>query len=340
MRRRTSTFAIAGALLLTGVFFSGAVGCSGGAPRATGTKTDWLVACDTEADCESDPDLICRCGTCTAVCSTDAECEQGVCGSEIATRATCGNDDGSTAAGERLCLPETDACLVAVIAQESDLGAAEPVSCQVEGALLCEDFEGLLPEVYSTWGDGESTAGLAECGAAQGSGALRIDAIDGGFTQTRMRLGTPVSGGEVHARFYLRVEVDSVLPAQLIVFELWDQEEGDVTERTTVYLNQQQALEVYVGASNQTLQAETEEPLAVGAWHCVELGMSLDDATGTVSLSLGETRLLSVANIDTLPSDPISVAVLEGVPAEGSQDTHATFYLDDLIVGTAPIGCD
>lgn len=324
-----------------GVFFSAAIGCSSdGGPQASGTKTDWLIVCDDEADCDAEPGLGCLCGICTVVCSSDADCQKGVCGSEIATSATCGSDHELSAAEERICVPESDVCSVATVSQESGLGEAEPVVCENAGALLCEGFEGRLPEAYSTWGDGESSTGLSECLAQQGSGALRIDAIDDGYTQTRMRLETPVSTGEIHARFYLRVEEGSTFPDQLIVFELWDQEEGNVAERTTVYLNQEQVLEVYLGAANLTLPADPMEPLQLDVWNCVELKMSLDDAAGMVSLSLAGTPIASATEVDTMPSDPISVVVLEGVPTQGSQNTKATVYFDDLIVGTAAIGCD
>lgn len=338
---RTPSTAFTAGCLLLGVLFSAGVGCSGdGGPQASGTKTDWLIACDAEADCDAEQDLSCLCGICTTVCTSNADCEKGVCGSEIATSATCGSDNEFSAVGQQICIPESDACLVAIIPQDSNLGEAEPVVCPTAGALLCEDFEGRLPEGYSTWGDGESSTGLSECRSHQGSGALRIDAIDDGYTQTRMRLETPVSTGELHARFYLRVEEGSTFPDQLIVFELWDQEEGDVTDRTTVYLNREQVLEVYVGAANQTLAADPVEPLELGVWHCIELKVSLDDAAGMVSLSLSGTPIVDATELDTMPAAPMSVVVLEGVPTQGSQNTDATVYFDDLMVGTAPIGCD
>jgi hypothetical protein len=265
-----------------------------------------------------------------------------VCGSPIATNATCGNESAFVAPGEQLCLPTTqgDACLVSTIPRDASLGAAVPVSCGAAGALLCESFDDLLPESHSTWGDGETTAGLGECQSQAGTGSLRIRAIDGGYTQTRMRLQTPASSGELHARFYLRLESGGTLPSQLIVFELWDQEEGDVSDRTTVYLNDSEALEVYIGASNQTLQAAAMAPVQRDQWLCLELSLSLDDAAGSASLSVDGTSILQQTGIDTLPSDPISVVVAEGVPTTGSQDTEATLFIDELIVGTMPIGCD
>jgi len=271
----------------------------------------------------------------------DADCQEGVCGSPIATNATCGNESTFVAPGEQICLSETQGtCIVSAIPRDSSLGAAAPVSCGDASALLCESFDNLLPESYSTWGDGETTAGLVECQSQAGTGSLRIRAIDSGYTQTRMRLQTPASGGELHARFYLRVESEGALPSQLIVFELWDQEEGDVGDRTTVYLNESEALEVFIGASNQTIQAEAMTPLPRDEWLCVELNLELDDTAGSASLSIDGTSILQQAGIDTLPSDPISVAVVEGVPTAGSQNTEATLFIDELIVGTMSIGCN
>jgi hypothetical protein len=133
----------------------GALGCSSDGPEVSGTKTDWLRPCNQEADCESEVNLSCLCGVCTTRCTLDAECQQGVCGSPIATNATCGNESAFVAPGEQLCLPETqgDACLVSTIPRDASLGAAVPVSCGAAGALLCESFDDLLPESHSTWGD-------------------------------------------------------------------------------------------------------------------------------------------------------------------------------------------
>ncbi len=317
------------------------VGCSGDGPRVSGTKTDWLRPCDEEADCESELSLSCLCGVCSKRCGGDTECAEGVCGSEIATNATCGNDAPSVSPGERICVPEASAsCQVATLPRDALLGNAETVTCDDAGALLCESFDNLLPESHSTWGDGETTAGLVECESQAGAGALRLRAIDGGYTQTRMRLSAPVSGGELHARFYLRVESGSTLPSQLIVFELWDQDEGDVTDRTTIYINDEESLEVYLGPSNVTVRPEVPAPVPRDNWLCLELGLNLDDATGSVYLSVDGSSILERAGVDTLPSDPIGVAVVEGVPMEGSQNTEATFYVDELVVGTQPIGCE
>jgi hypothetical protein len=163
------------ALLIVAGVVSAAVGCGNDGPQATGTKTDWLITCDTEADCDAEQDLSCLCGICTKTCTSVADCEEGVCGSAIATTAACGNESEFAIAGEQICLPEpAEECVEATLSTGTALGDAAPVSCSVPGALICEDFEGPLPDVYSTWGNGESSAGLQECQARGGTGSLRI----------------------------------------------------------------------------------------------------------------------------------------------------------------------
>lgn len=329
------------ALLVVAGVVSAAVSCSNDSPQATGTKTDWLIACDAEADCNTELDLSCLCGLCTKTCTSAGDCEEGVCGSVIATTAACGNESEFALAGEQLCLPhQAEECVEATLSAGTALGEAAPVSCSVAGALICEDFEGPLPQGYTTWGSGESSAGLQECQARGGSGSLRIATVDDAYTQTRMRLPMPVASGALHARFYLRLEEGSVLPEQLILFEFWDQDEGQIDDRTTLYLNADEQLEIYLGSAPQTLQAVASAPLAQGVWHCVELGMELSDTGGTVVMNVEGAPMIEVTDVDTLPSDPVSVAVLEGVPSEGSQGTTATFFVDDLVVATEPVGCD
>jgi hypothetical protein len=50
-----------------------AIGCGepGGAP-SEGSNSNWLLACESDAECGSA--AACRCGGCTRECSSDAEC--------------------------------------------------------------------------------------------------------------------------------------------------------------------------------------------------------------------------------------------------------------------------
>ncbi len=332
---------IAGASLLMAGMAVGAVGCGSDQPQASGTKTDWLRSCDSIADCGQDWGWSCLCGICTTTCSGDSDCEAGVCGSVIATAAACGSDDGFSAQGEQICLPESGGeCLEAELATGTTLGDAELVSCGAPGALICEDFEGPLPAAYSTWGEGEYSAGLQECQAHQGVGALRLTGVDDAYSQTRMRLPQPLESGALHARFYVRVEAGGTFPQQLILFEFWDQEEGQVDDRTTIYLNLEEKVEVYLGNTETTLKADASAPLTRDQWHCVELGLELSDTAGAVVVNVDGSPVIEVSDVDTLPSDPVSVAVLESLPAPESQGTSTVFLMDDLVITTGPIGCD
>jgi hypothetical protein len=317
------------------------ISCNDSSPRASGTKTDWFLSCESVRDCGQDVDWSCLCGMCTVVCADESGCERGVCGSIIATAAACGSESEFSAERQRICLPDPgEECVEAPLTTGTALGETVAVSCGVPGALLCEDFEGPLPQEYSTWRDGEASAGLQECEARGGSASLRFTSVDDGYTQTRMRLPTPVSTGAIYVRFYLRVETGGVFPEQLILLELWDQEEGLVEDRTTLYLISEERLEVFVGAGNHTLQAPLSTTLTRDEWHCIELGMELSDTLGTVGVRVEDEQVIEGATLDTLPSDPLSVAVLESLPKEGSQSTKVTFFLDDFVVATEPIGCD
>ncbi len=316
-------------------------GCGSDVPLATGTKTDWFRSCEQIEDCGDLWAGECLCGICTNTCETDGDCEQGSCGSTIDVAAACGNQSDLVKNGKQICVSSTEAeCTEAVLSTDALLGDAQQPTCEVAGALICEDFNAPLPENYSTWGTGVEAAGLQECQVNSGSGALRIQSVDDAYVQARMRLPQAIESGPIYARFYLRVEEGGVFPQQLILFELWDQEEGDVVDRTTVYLNESEQLEVYVGPASVALPAQGMAPLSRDTWHCVELGLEISDEAGTVFVGLDNTTVIETETLDTHPSDPLSVAVLESVPKQGSVGTEVTLLVDDLVVATERVFCD
>ncbi|MBN1606841.1 MAG: hypothetical protein JW940_09410, partial [Polyangiaceae bacterium] len=76
-----------------------------GGPQ-TDSQTNWLRACDSQADCG---DLDCICGACTRLCDKDASCKTfgGACltSQEVGVVALCSGTRPSVAG---LCLPECD----------------------------------------------------------------------------------------------------------------------------------------------------------------------------------------------------------------------------------------
>lgn len=60
------------ALLSTALLGSALVGCGAATRDPTDTNTNWLAACEEDADC--DPGLSCLCNACTVACDADEQC--------------------------------------------------------------------------------------------------------------------------------------------------------------------------------------------------------------------------------------------------------------------------
>jgi hypothetical protein len=77
-------------------------GCSSNAHTTTGTETNWLRQCESDADCGA---YACYCGVCSASCSNDSDCENesvtGTCEQSSASAAC----EGDTP--EHICRPES-----------------------------------------------------------------------------------------------------------------------------------------------------------------------------------------------------------------------------------------
>lgn len=316
-------------------------GCSG--PQSSGTKTNWLEACDSSAQCGDEGS--CICGLCTVPCDERDECGGGECGSTLATAAQC---ESFLSTDERICLPsaqvdqQTDAegCTALPLAVDDTLGVAELVTCAHAGALICESFDSPLPTAHSVWQEPGGSAWLTDCPAFAGAGALRMTSADSGHTQTRMRLPEVRGSGTLHARFFLRVTTASVLPEQSIVFEFWDREEAVEGGQTSITLSSDGRLAAFVAAGGHSLGAPTMEPLARDQWYCIEMTDVIADAGGSLTLSVDGAPVIEAMNLDTLPESPIGLAVIEAQPQAGSSGTTLDIVVDELVISTEPVGCD
>lgn len=315
--------------------------CSG--PQASGTKTNWLKSCDSTVQCGEEGS--CICGLCTVPCAESDECDGGACGSALATAAQC---DSFLSTDERLCLPraqvetQTDAggCTALSLTVGGPLGGAAPSSCSLPGAVICESFDSVLPLEYSTWQETPGSAWLTDCVPFAGTGALHLLSPAGGHSQTRMRLPEPRGSGALHARFYFQVLGTAQLPEQSIVFEFWDREDAADGGQTSVILSADGRLAAFAAAGGHSLTASEMEPLVRDQWYCIELGGVIDDANGSLTLSVDGQPVIDATNLDTLPANPISLAVVEAQPQAGSSGTALDVLVDELVVATEPIGCD
>jgi hypothetical protein len=70
---------------------------------------------------------------------------------------------------------------------------------------------------------------------------------------------------------------------------------------------------------------------------CLELSLDLQAENGTAALDLDGTTVISSDQFATQPTEPFTVAVIEAQPTDDTSGVD--LYLDDLVIATAPIGC-
>lgn len=297
-----------------------------------GTNTSWLKPCDRTSECNGAGS--CICGVCTATCTSDDECEDGVCGSPLATNGQCGalND-------ERICLPvpRADAaasCTVLPLSADDDLQPTQP-SCETPGALLCESFDAPLPDAYSTWRGDEAVAAIQDCEVARGAGALRLQSSTFGYSQTRMRLASPPTQGPLHVRLFGYFAEDFRIPEYMGLLELWTNEDGPPKIGIDAIGDNQ--LEVNLSPFSEVFKSAAGV-LRRNQWLCIELAVDLQTAGGSVTLSIDGTPIIEQTDVVTSPGEPFTVAVIEGGPAEDSTGVNIAF--DELVIASEPIGCD
>lgn len=320
----------AGALGLALVSVLCAASCSP-QPETSGTNTNWLERCTSDQECA--PSDSCVCGLCTAACSIDADCSTGVCGSQLATTFQCAQPEP-----ERICLPRPSnagACSEFSIPAAPELSSTPTAPCATPGALVCQTFDGPLPAADSTWYSGAMSAGISDCRVHQGTGAIHYQTDSGGYSQTRMRLAQPVSSGLLAARFYAYIPSGVTVSNYLGLFELWDQDSGS-TGKISVEVKPNDALEVYV-TPNGTTHVSAPGALLRDQWLCLTLTLGVAGADGSVSLAVNGTAIINDQSAVTALPDPISVAVVEGLPA--ADQTGVDLSIDDLVVATQPLSC-
>jgi hypothetical protein len=304
--------------------------CTG--PQASGSKTNWFVECDRDADCGTA--LSCACGICTVSCGGDAECDEGRCSSSLESSLQCEGEETG-----RVCFPESDAsCFEAPIQADADLGEALVPVCSVDGALACEAFDQPLSPEHSTWYEGDMTASVQDCDVRAGAAALHYQSSAPGQAQTRLRLVSEIGSGPLHARFFVKLGAAMALPEQLQLLEFWDREGSTVPERVSVFVNKDGVPRVYVGASGTTLEPSEPTPLPRDTWLCIEFQLDVQPENGAAELRIDGTLVLSGSGFASRPENPIRVAVIEAQPT--ADTTGVDVYVDELVVATTAIGCN
>jgi len=270
---------------------------------------------------------------CTLACAEDAGCEEGHCATVLESSALCGE-----ANAERICVPTSEStCSEYALEADPDLGEALTPSCGAEGALVCEGFDAPFAPEYGTWQEGEMSAVVQDCEVHEGEGAMHYQSGAPGTTQTRLRLPQTISSGPLHARFFVRLTAGMVLPEQLQLFEFWETDGAAVPDRIAFFVTADGIPHVYVGVSDTTLTPTDPSPLSRDTWLCLELSLDLQSESGSAALDIDGARVISSDAFATRPTEAFSVAVIEAQPTDDT--VGVALYLDDLVIATAPIGC-
>jgi hypothetical protein len=179
------------------------------------------------------------------------------------------------------------------------------------------------------------SAAISDCRAHQGTGAIHYQSPTAGYSQTRMRLAQTVSSGLLAARFYAYIPSGPTIPNYLGMFELWDQD-TDSSGKVSIEAKPNDTLEVYI-TPNGTTHLSAVGALLRDQWMCLTLTLGVAASNGSVALSVNGTAVIDDQGAVTALPNPISVAVVEGLPSNDAAGVDLT--IDDLVVATQPLSC-
>jgi len=291
----------------------------------TGTNTNWMVHCSSDADC--DGGISCLCSVCTKTCATTADCagSNGICAEPLSTLVACQEPDSAP-----LCLATCTLdgdCLSNELCVQGTCSVAPPgTSCATDAdTLLCGKFDGAFESPWQVvLGGGGAAVTPVSTPAFSGTGALQAD-----WPNRAVLVGavSPITDGSVFGRLWLRVASDPLLlrlhgpelssdsstPALRLVIDgesLWLENESGQLEGST-----------------RTFARDT--------WHCIRFEIAVSDTAGHLAAYLDEGLMIDLSAIDTLPGTGISQLSL-GVNWANA-DTRV--FVDDVLLRRVPVGC-
>ncbi len=219
--------------------------------------------------------------------------------------------------------------------------AERDTSCDttLSDTVVCEGFE---EDNLSTWSDssaGMATTKLVSDVVYRGRGALEIDLGEGGAFASRSKiLAAPITAGNLHARFYVRLPTDKSFQFYML---------ASLIENVAPFGGINASLS---GGRRMHLQVKPEESLsqeitsnqvvAQDRWTCIQLDVvGASDATGSATISLDGEVYSQLVDLVTLPAGGVSnllVGVVFSIPAQ----QPARLHIDEYAFDRMPIPCD
>ena len=222
--------------------------------------------------------------------------------------------------------------------------AVDGGSCAgVPGTLFCEDFEGANAPDPQRWTTQATLAGASlgidrsvhHSGTQSLHAQLAIDSA--GATDPVAMLNHPQPlPAHFFARFFLYVNsADVQTPEAIVNFQMHD---GSAGVQVALQRNWQANLPPAVafefwGSTSGGFQVAN--PITYGRWECIQ--WEVNEATGQAFVSLDGGQALSVQVTSIAAYDVLAVGIaFAGAMAAGTYEV----WIDDVAVGTSPIGCD
>jgi hypothetical protein len=290
--------------------------------ETSGTNTNWLRRCESDAEC-GQPGR-CLCGRCTTSCDPSLACGSGlVCTEELQSIVQCRGQttptcqpacvDDAACDADRHCL--RGACVDPL-----------PSACP-RAALYCEDFESELsePTLVVTAGNALSRDFV---GTPSGSFALHA-AIGSGPSTAYLRapLEPPLTSGKVFLSGWVRVPSEAAY--NVAPLALWSADEEDWALRLVL---QDARLDVW----SKTTPLTGSHQLKRGEWYCLGLELTIGDSpAGSIAVSVNDQDVAGASEVDSLPAGGIQ-AVTAGVLWANSP---AEVLVDRVIVSRERVPC-
>jgi len=209
---------------------------------------------------------------------------------------------------------------------------ATPLACDDPAVLVCEGFENDAFAPQWVGGAIERVFDETNSGAAAGRVSVEPDERE----QLDLELDPPLDDGMLAIRSFIRIPSSDFVEEWVILYEIFGRTNAG-TERYSVDLRPQAGL-MFVSLPEGTVFGN--DLLVPETWMCVEVRIQLSQGQGEVELRVDDVPVLTNGpGLDTIPVDGIANIDIGGIGAP-SHSGQSAFLIDDIVVATAPIGCD
>jgi hypothetical protein len=217
------------------------------------------------------------------------------------------------------------------------IGRFDDDACSAHGdALLCSGFE--RPDL-SDWTSVVVADALVEQSEERshgGEGSLFAESKGQQSSAVVSKEFTPVKQGEIYLRAFLYVPDD--LPTETMnIFFLGDYATPDPFQGVDFNL-EAGALSTYAPRSQPDRFTSTTLVIPRDRWFCLQIEMTVSADAGAITMRVDGEIGLEQKNMNTRPSAGVHL-LRAGIDWSSGQTEPFNFYLDDLVLDTAPIDC-